>query len=252
MPTKIEWCDHTWSPITGCSPISEGCQNCYARRFAQRMAGRCGYPKDDPFRVTFHPGRLEDPVKWKRPRKIFISSMGDLFHEDVPFSWIDQVLSISMIAPQHTYLLLTKRPAMALKYSQSKFDGHKSWIEMPNVWLGVTAENQKRADERIPILLKIPAAVRFVSFEPMLQEMKIRFSVEHGPAGATYTMPGRHAGIDWVLTGAETGPNKRHMNPDWARSLRDQTKAAGKPFFFKKDSVGRHELDGRVWEEFPK
>lgn len=175
--TKIEWADVVWNPITGCTPISEGCQNCYARRIAYRLKGRFGYPENDPFRVTFHGERLEEPLKWKKSRRIFVCSMGDLFHENIPFEWINDIFGIIMMVPQHVFMLLTKRPERALEYHQySEYeftDGSgkletSNWEWPVNIWLGVTAENQKRADERIPVLLQIPASERFVSIEPML------------------------------------------------------------------------------------
>lgn len=174
MPTKIEWAQETWNPITGCTPVSEGCQHCYARRMATRLRGRCGYPADDPFRVTFHPDRLGQPLKWKKPRMIFVCSMGDLFHDLPPpeGSWpiVDRILRVCNDCPQHIFLLLTKRIEHAWYYFRSPvYNGNYSRSELlgKNIWLGVTAENQQRADERIPILLQIPAAVRFVSVEPM-------------------------------------------------------------------------------------
>jgi len=231
--TKIEWTDRVWNPVTGCSPVSEGCRNCYAKRMAHRLRGRYGYPKDDPFRVTFHPGRLDEPLKWKKDSKVFVCSMADLFHENVQFEWIghvwDAIFNRSFpdrIAnkPYHTFLILTKRPCRVLQFEKwLEKDNRNVWYD--NIWLGVSVENQQTADERIPVLLQIPAAKKFVSVEPMLGFVDFQWDI--------YTDDIRP---DWVICGAETGPGARPMNPDWARSLRDQCRAAGVPFFFKQMS----------------
>ena len=219
MSTKIEWAvnpdgskGETWNPVTGCTPISEGCQNCYAKRMSKRLAGRCGYPAYDPFQVTLHPDRLDEPLKWKKPRRVFVCSMGDFFHQDVPFEFIAQVWQTMNNAQQHIFMVLTKHPER-----MAKFISRLGWDIHDNVWLGVTAENQKRADERIPILLQIPAVVRFVSVEPMLEPVNLANCGK----------------IDWVICGGETGPGARPMHPDWVRNLRDQCQNAGVPFFFK-------------------
>ena len=256
--TRIEWAEVVWNPVSGCTPISEGCQNCYAKRMANRLRGRCGYPADDPFRVTLHPEKLEEPLKWKKPRRVFVCSMGDLFHEQVPDEYIAKVWEVMSNASQHTFLVLTKRPQRMkdflarLGWYIHDRDGYPmeavldegGKYTLKNVWLGVTAENQQRADERIPILLQIPAAVRFVSIEPML-----------GPVVIPEEWP------DWVICGGETGPGARPIHPDWVRSLRDQCQVAGTPFFFKswgewaEHKVGKKKagrlLDGRTWDEIP-
>jgi protein gp37 len=279
MPTKIEWATETWNPVTGCTPISEGCRNCYAERMSKRLAGRCGYPSEDPFKVTLHPDKLDQPLRWKKPRMIFVCSMGDLFHKDVPFDQISQVFDVmcswrwptkeaecsgdaSLLEdPGHTFMVLTKRPERIPEWLS--WLGHYWTGDSPvninleaeghfgkHIWFGVTAENQARADERIPILLQIPAAVRFVSIEPMLGPVDIskyltrnapkvyqilsRFYGPHGFDG-TGSQPERSIipGIDWVICGGETGPGARPMHPDWVRGLRNQCQAAGVPFFFK-------------------
>lgn len=180
--TAIEWTDYSWNPITGCTPISEGCENCYARRMAQRLRGRFGYSADAPFKVTLHPDRLEEPFRWHKPRKVFVCSMGDLFHEQVPDEYIAKVWEVMSNASQHTFIVLTKRPQRMKEFierlgwyihdregnpTEAVLDKGGKYT-LKNVWLGVTAENQARADERIPILLGIPAEMRFVSVEPML------------------------------------------------------------------------------------
>jgi protein gp37 len=255
MPTKIEWAHETWNPITGCTPISEGCQNCYAKRMAKRLAGRYGYPKDDPFQVTFHPDRLNEPFKWRKPRMVFVCSMGDLFHKDVPAGWIYDVFQVMEKCPQHTFMILTKRPARMEHMIMGVVTG--MGIEhRKHIWLGVTAENQQRADERTPILLQITAAVRFISVEPMLGPIALNWL--QGDEMPTPDCFGRRRaingfdGIDWVICGAETGPRKRSMKMSWAELLRNQCMFYGIPFFFKKNSYGGRDLAGKIWEEYPK
>jgi protein gp37 len=259
--SKIEWTDATWNPVTGCTPISPGCANCYAKRMSKRLAGRGGYPADDPFRVTLHSDKLTEPLKWRKPRKVFVCSMGDLFHEDVPDEWIDKVISAAILCRHHIFLLLTKRPSRMAEYFSSNWEhgaAHHAelmlekdrfsqlqknfdrWlIDSPNkplrnLWLGVTAENQEQADKRIPILLQLPAAVRFVSIEPMLGPVNLwgpkYDNPNGGKTGAITSWPG---GLDWVICGGETGPGARPMHPDWPREIRDECQAAGTPFFFK-------------------
>ena len=237
--TKIEWADKVWNPITGCTPISEGCQNCYARRMANRLKGRYGYPKDDPFQVMFHPKKLDEPLDWRKPQRIFVCSMGDMFHGKVQEEWINQIVGEIIYAYEHIFLILTKRPAAAELYFKSHPNSNP-----PNLWLGVSIENQWTADERIPILLNIPAAKRFVSVEPMLGEINLseslgirRYTTLDGLPETPYWK--RLIGtpllgiLDWVICGGETGPKARPMHPDWVTSLRDQCQAAGVPFFFK-------------------
>lgn len=248
MPTKIEWATDTWNPITGCTKISEACQN----------------SEGEPFRVTLHPDKLDQPMRWKKPRMIFVCSMGDLFHEDVPDRFLDQIFAVMAKAEQHIFLLLTKRPKRAKEYIlKAMYDencNYQGWYEaindleipdvtpMENVWLGVTAENQARADERIPVLLQIPAAVRFVSIEPMLgpfdlTQIDIGGNVwinsltgdckSYHPYGGMWKITEPKNKLDWVICGGETGPGARPMHPDWVRSLRDQCQEAEVPFFFK-------------------
>ena len=269
MPTKIEWAEESWNPVTGCTAVSEGCENCYARRMAKRLAGRYGYPADGPFRVTLHPERLEQPFKWRKPRRIFVCSMGDLFHPDVPFGIVHKIFDyVAVEAGQHVYIVLTKRPERLKQYINEYEDWNPS--EAGNIWLGVSAENQARADERIPVLLSIPAAVRFVSIEPMLGRVNLRPVTRDeeytdylkGERGATCqhiaVKPEKLSGeLNWVIVGAETGPGRRMMLPRWARDVKDQCVAAGVPFFFKQayrndGTLWRlPELDGRVWNEYP-
>lgn len=237
--TKIEWTEYSWNPVSGCTPISEGCQNCYAKRMANRLRGRCGYPADEPFKVTLHKDRLEEPLRWKKPRRVFVCSMGDLFHEDVSRWMRFEVMDIILQAKQHTFLILTKRPANMKEFFEWYYSKAGRTIEtIKNLWLGVTAENQQRADERIPILLQIPAAVRFVSVEPMLGPVDLSLSdgVDLSVSVGTGLKPGKSYlinSLDWVICGGETGPGARPMHPDWVRSLVLQCKNAGVPIFVK-------------------
>ena len=258
MSTKIEWTTETWNPITGCTPISEGCANCYAKRMANRLRGRCGYPEDDPFRVTVHEDRWETPFRWRKPRRVFVSSMGDLFHGDVPNDVLHRVFAVICQAKEHVFQVLTKRPERMRAYMKEW--GRYPTPEMmpwpvPNLWLGVTAENQARADERIPVLLDTPAAVRFVSVEPMLEGINLT-QASGGPKNGSVLVwfGGAPDGprIHWVICGGETGPGARTMDPAWARSLRDQCGAAGVPFFFKEWAGGREMEPGEMPREYPK
>jgi protein gp37 len=190
--TKINWADKVWNPVTGCSRVSAGCQNCYAERMAHRLRGRYGYPPDDPFRVTLHPDKLEEPFHWRKPERIFVNSMSDLFHEDVPFEFIDRAFARMFDVQQHTYIILTKRPSRMLEYlsddnprytarkvfdltmgSAGKFDCDPYW-PLDNVWIGVTVENRQTWDERVNLLKPIPAAIHFVSYEPARTSWRYR------------------------------------------------------------------------------
>ncbi len=272
--TKIEWCDRVFNPVTGCSPVSEGCINCYAARMSKRLAGRYGYPADEPFRVTLHPERVStmEPALQGEGKKIFICSMGDLFHEDVPFEFISDVWDLILECKWNTFLILTKRPSRMLEFSK----WYEHWYDdfaADHIWLGVTAENQQRADERIPILLQIPAAVRFVSCEPLLSAIHLSkwLGICKG-CGSPATRCGpdlwkknkkccpdcTHTDVylDWVVAGGESGLNARPVHPNWVRSLRDQAVSAGVPFFFKqwggtnKKKTGRL-FNGKTYDEMP-
>ena len=233
MPTKIEWCHETWNPITGCTKVSAGCANCYAERMATRMRGRFGYPADNPFRPTFHPDRIDQPRRWPKPkpgerRLVFVDSMGDLFHEDMDTAWVKAVWDTMVETPWNTYLLLTKRPQVMQFWITCTLDGAPP---PANIWCGTSVENQEWADVRIPWLLRTPAAVRFVSVEPMLGPVDLQTGVYiDGPESMKGTTL---IGLDWVICGGESGPGARPMHPDWPRSLRDQCAEAGVPFVFK-------------------
>lgn len=247
MPTKIAWTDESWQPVVGCSKVSPGCDNCYAETMAKRCAGAemVSY-KPKPYKYcsvvewngqTFCDEKaLEIPLHWKKPRKVFVCSMGDLFHESVPFEFIKEVIKIIAACPQHTFQILTKRPErMKQFFDKTKVtligpcpvprklgDEHKvkmTTLPLKNLWLGVTAENPKDGYPRIQTLKQIPAAVRFISIEPMLEGMRLTNDTLDK--------------IDWVIVGGESGPGARPMHIDWARGVRDQCQAAGVPFFFK-------------------
>lgn len=238
--TKIEWTDTTWSPVTGCTKVSVGCKNCYAERMSKRLAGRFGYPPaPDNFKVTLHPDRLNEPLKWKKPRKIFVCSMSDLFHEKIPYDFIIEIFHI--MAKQHTYQILTKRPEIMYDFMCEYIPNPygSPYDPLPNVWLGVSVEDVK-AKIRIDILRPIPAAVRFISFEPLLEDV------------GSINLDGIH----WVIVGSESGPNARPTETEWVRSIRDQCRDAGVPFFLKQLHIGKKkvsmpELDGKIYSEMP-
>jgi protein gp37 len=214
--SKIEWTDKTWNPVTGCTKISQGCKHCYAERLYERFHGKGSFRN-----ITCHPDRLEHPLRWKKASMVFVNSMSDLFHEEVPFSFIYDVFIIMQKAHWHTFQVLTKRAQRMLEffvYAQFK-------EPIPNVWVGVSVEDQKAADERIPVLLKIPAAKRFLSCEPLIGEVDLYRFIP------PVQQPERL--IDWVIVGGESGPGARPMHPDWARKLRDQCTSAIIYFFFK-------------------
>ena len=244
--TKIEWTQATWNPMSGCTKISDGCKNCYAEKMANRLRamGTKGY--EDGFAVTLHPEKLRGPLERKKPTMYFVCSMGDLFHEDVPFEFVDRIWAVMAAASQHTFQILTKRPDRMNEYlKQQKYSQNYIGIAMAriagaegkirdfsqpltNVWLGVTAENQEQADKRIPILLDTPAALRFVSIEPMLGAIEIfsRVMGELQFAG--------DGSIDWVIAGGETGAGARPLQYEWVKSIQAQCKAKKVPFFLKK------------------
>lgn len=291
----IIWTEETWNPLRGCSPVSEGCRNCYAARMAARFC-KPGEPYEGLIspgggwnnHVKLVPEVLEKPLHWKRPRMIFVNSMSDLFHEAVPDEFIREVFNVMVQASAinhngHTFQVLTKRPHRMMYFARRYTDSMSNPIlpYCPRIWLGVSAENQKAADERIPLLVQTPAAVRFVSCEPMLGPVDLQYSAFNG-TDSIKSLEGLH----WVIVGGESGPGARPMHPDWARGLRNQCQAAGVPFLFKqwgewvppmdgavneeitdgglgkeshrrcmfkvgKKSAGRL-MDGRTWDEFPK
>lgn len=298
--SPIEWTDATWNPIVGCSIATAGCTHCYAMKMAARIEAMGGAPHYAGTtkkvngnavwtgKLALAPERiLTQPLRWKEPRRIFVNSMGDLFHEDVPDEWIDRVFAVMALAPQHTFQVLTKRAKRMRRYLSGSgrprniyelvcdlvtVDGAKAVLlapgvvdpalmpewprvyldqwPLPNVWLGVSAERQQEADERIPELLATPAAIRFVSAEPLLGPIDFTpkadqtyqiLSEWYGPDGfdPTGSQPrqerrvGWFPKLDWIIVGGESGPDARPMHPAWPRAIRDQCAAAGVPFFFK-------------------
>ena len=256
----------TWNPVTGCTKVSQGCKYCYAEREWPRLTklvpSYAGRVFSD---VRCHPERLEQPLHWKKPRKVFVNSMSDLFHENVPDEFIDRVFAVMALAPQHTFQILTKRPKRMREYMLRLEEIEDSaWLKdsrrpdcakqirwcleefarsvdtmafqqqvtqtwpLPNVWLGVSAENQETYDDRVELLRQTPAAVRWASIEPMIGPIDTRFTngLVHGCDAADYR-------LDWIVAGGESGPKARPMDPLWARALRDQCAAAGVPFLFK-------------------
>jgi protein gp37 len=252
--TKIEWADRTWNPLRGCSKVSEGCRNCYAIRVAHRFGGP-GQPYEGltqaspngpnwTGKVELVPDALEQPFKWHKPQRVFVNSMSDLFHPEVPYDFIHRVWETMAGAEQHTFQILTKRPERMRDWVRK----HGTIIgtelpALPNVWLGVSVEDQRAADERIPLLLQTPAAVRFLSCEPLLGPVGLgKWLLSPGWTPSYYDPDNIHGHpnpeptnehIQWVIVGGESGPGARPMHPDWAISLRDQCQAAGVEFHFK-------------------
>ncbi len=269
--TTIEWTNKTWNPVRGCSKVSEGCRNCYAISVAARFNGP-GQPYEglatrSPARwtgkVQFVESHLRDPLRWKKPSFVFVNSMSDLFHEEIPDEWIDRVFAVMAIASRHTFQVLTKRSGRMANYMRRlsrSYDrletGARSvgytlrfqnipmvpW-PIPNVWLGVSVENQAAADERIPLLLQTATVVRFLSCEPLLGPLDLGFGLSY---------------VEWVIAGGESGPKARPCDEAWLRSLRDQCRTAGVPYFLKQlggwpNKRGHLEavLDGQRWIEMP-
>lgn len=232
--SKIEWTDATWNPVIGCTKISPGCKNCYAEALAERFRGVPGHPFEDGFDLRLVPHKLDEPLHWLGPRKVFVCSMSDLFHESVPLSYIQRVFQIMEEASWHTFQVLTKRADCLVRYSASL-----PWP--PNVWVGVSIETSDYT-WRAHYLAQVPAAVRFVSLEPLL--------------GPIPDLP--LESIDWVIVGGESGPKARSMDLDWVRQIRDQCIAHGTAFFLKQLGGCHHRrggkeaiLDGQRWHDFP-
>lgn len=273
--TKISWTDKTWNPVSGCSHVSEGCRNCYAERLSLRYK-HTNLPwtaQNAAENVVLHPERLEQPLHWRKPCRVFVNSMSDLFHEQVPEDFIFEIFSIMRDADRHIFQVLTKRPQRMVdvvrKYYQdlgrvADVFGLPNLEPLSNVWLGVSVEDQRTADERIPLLLQTPAAVRFLSCEPLLGPITFRPQASsmqevvkayfYGQEGY-YGEPAMLNGIHWVIVGGESGPHFREMDLDWARYIRDQCIAEDVAFWFKQSSGFRSEmnptLDGVEWHQFP-
>lgn len=237
--TKIEWTEQTWNPSTGCTKISEGCKNCYAETMAHRLKaiGTKGY--ENGFEFTLIQERLEQPIRIKKPTKFFVNSMSDLFHEKMPFDYLDSIFEIINKTPWHTYQILTKREKIMAEYFVKR-------VLPKNVWLGVTVENRK-AIKRVDYLRNIEASTRFISIEPLLEDLgQINFDKIH-----------------WVIVGGESGPKARPMKKEWASEIKIQCKKQNVAFFFKQwgtwgaDGIKRNkktngrELEGKIWNEYP-
>ena len=251
--STIEWTDSTWNPVTGCTKISPGCKNCYAETFAERWRGIPGHPYEQGFDLRLWPERLSLPLTWKVPRMIFVNSMSDLFHKDVPDDFIQRVFATMVEAKQHTFQLLTKRSERLMAWTNDNYIAFprkkvgKSRLPR-NVWLGVSVESQDHV-YRIRHLQATPAQIRFLSIEPLLGPVKL--SASHLQK------------IHWVIVGGESGPGARPMNPDWARAIKRACKENNIPFFFKQwgaytargERVGKKRagrvLDGKTWNEMP-
>lgn len=238
--SQIEWTDATWNPVTGCSKVSAGCKHCYAERLFPRV-----YPGRDFGKVRMHKERLPHPGRWRKPRRVFVNSMSDLFHGAVPFEFIDEVFAVMARCQQHIFQVLTKRPERMLVWAQTLFSrrtrlgygvctGGSPW-PLPNVWLGVSCENQATADARIPLLLQTPAAVRFISAEPLLGQLDLYAYLPDPWSGSAHLGApyGDLPPLDWVIVGGESGPRARLMDPAWARAIRGQCQATGVAFFLK-------------------
>ena len=235
--SSIEWTDATWNPIRGCSKVSPGCMHCYAETFAERFRGVRGHPFEQGFDLRLVPEKLAEPFRWKRPRMIFVNSMSDLFHERVAEQYIGEVVRIMNRADWHTYQVLTKRSQRMQTLLSTAF---RSLAESPNIWWGVSVENRRHGLPRIDHLRDTPAAVRFLSIEPLLEDL------------GTLNL----SGIDWVIVGGESGPGARPMQESWILAIRDQCQSAGIPFFFKqwggvRKSKGGRILDGRLCNDLP-
>jgi protein gp37 len=235
--SAIEWTDATWNPVTGCTKISAGCDNCYAERFSERFRGVSGHPFENGFDLTLRPERLQQPLSWRRSRMVFVNSMSDLFHKEVPKEFIARVFDAMEAAHWHTFQVLTKRSSLMRDFLKARYGGD---LGPAHIWCGVSVEDGKRKS-RIAHLQQAPAGVRFLSIEPLL-----------GDVGELNL-----DGIDWVIVGGESGPKARPMEEAWVRSIRDQCNAEGVAFFFKqwggfRPKTGGRTLDGREWSEFPK
>jgi protein gp37 len=234
--TSIEWTDAAWNPVTGCTKISAGCDNCYAPRFSERFRGVPGHPFETGFDLTLRPERLLQPFGWKRPRMIFVNSMSDLFQKEIPKAHIAAVFDAMERANWHTYQVLTKRSSLVQKFIN---DRYKSQPAPPHIWLGVSVENDQ-AKSRIAHLQKANASIRFLSIEPLI-----------APVGKISL-----GNIHWVIVGGESGPHARPMKEEWAIDIRNQCISERVPFFFKQwggksPKSGGRNLQGKTWSEFP-
>ena len=234
--SAIEWTNATWNPVTGCTKISAGCDNCYAERFAERFRGVKGHPYEKGFDVTLRPERLDQPLKWRRPRMIFVNSMSDLFHKQVPRDFVERVFDTMEQADRHVFQVLTKRSSLMRRFANARYPNGGA---PAHIWLGTSVEDGTKLS-RVRHLQETNAAIRFLSLEPLI-----------GPITSLDL-----DGIHWVIVGGESGPRARPMDPDWVRDLRDQCLARGVAFFFKqwgglRPKSGGRTLDAREWNEWP-
>jgi len=235
--SKIEWTDATWNPVRGCSKISPGCKHCYAETFAERFRGVPGHPYEQGFNLRLVPEKLAEPLRWATPRKVFVNSMSDLFHKDVPDSYIVSVVRVMTVANWHTYQVLTKRSERMRDLLRTKL---RFAADHPHIWWGVSVEDRRYGLPRVEHLRAAPARVRFLSVEPLLEDLG-QFEL---------------SGIHWVIVGGESGAGARLLLKEWVTSVRDQCRRARVPFFFKqwggiqKSRTGR-ELDGRTYDALP-
>jgi protein gp37 len=234
--TEIEWTDATWNPVTGCTKISAGCDHCYAERFSERFRGTPLHPFQNGFDLTLRPERLGQPFRWRQPRMIFVNSMSDLFHKDVPRDFIGRVFDTMEQADWHTYQVLSKRSSLLRNFLRKRYGEGRGPLHM---WFGVSVEDGSKKS-RIRHLQEAPAGVRFLSIEPLIGSL--------GNVDLT--------GIDWVIVGGESGPRARPMDPRWVREIRDQCLESGVAFFFKqwgglRPKSGGRSLDGQEWSQFP-
>lgn len=230
--SSISWTNSSWNPVTGCSKVSPGCANCYAERFAERWRGTHGHPYEQGFDLKLWPERLDLPLRWRAPRMVFVNSMSDLFHEDVPLSYIRRVFATMKAAHRHTFQILTKRSERMAGLA----DSLEWW---PNIWVGVTIESEEYV-ERASHLRRVPASVRFVSAEPLLGSLTALDL----------------SGIDWLIVGGESGPRRRSLDVGWVLELKDKSRCAGTAFYFKQWGGARPDssppsLDGKTWRELP-
>jgi protein gp37 len=234
--TAIEWTDATWNPVTGCSKISAGCDNCYAERFSERFRGVVGHPFEEGFDLQLRPERLKQPLSWKTPKRVFVNSMSDLFHKEVPRHFIDSIFETMEAGNWHSYQVLTKRSSLMMKYLEKRYDGTKA---PAHIWLGVSIEDAKNA-VRLNHLRAALAETKFISFEPLIASVgKLDLN-----------------GIDWAIVGGESGPRSRSMAEEWAIEVRDQCLEQNVAFFFKqwggyRPKTGGRLLQGVEWSEYP-
>lgn len=238
IESSIEWTDATWNPVRGCTKISPGCKNCYAERFAERFRGVKNHPYEQGFDLRLVPEKLGEPLRWRKPRMIFVNSMSDLFHEQVPDDYIEAVARVMVAAKWHTFQILTKRSDRLCTLLRTTLGFAAS---QPHIWWGVSVENRKHGLPRVADLRSAPAAVRFLSIEPLLENL------------GTLNLKG----INWVIVGGESGPGARPIRKEWVLSLRDQCRRVGVPFFFKqwggaRKKVAGRRLEGRTYDEFPR